>query len=84
MNKLLMDKDSLIIECQDSVLFSWKHRNFFSVALGFRVDEKNGRYVKKSDTPIELLTELLSYFEDDQISFEADEKITILLNQIKL
>lgn len=86
MVKLSLKNKSLIVEggATDGI-FQWEHRIFFTTLAGYRLDELNHRYLfADKKRLISTISETASYLKEERISFETDEDVSKVLQQLRI
>lgn len=84
MINIQIKKNILTIEDQTKNIFSWKHRAFFNVLLGFEVDEENGFYLFFEKKEFQnLVKEITNYLKENGFEFTCDQEIKNLISNIK-
>ncbi|MGC2236777.1 MAG: DEAD/DEAH box helicase [Pyrinomonadaceae bacterium] len=74
----------LVIEDKTEDIFDWRHRVFFNISLGFKVDEENTRYYYSDNNEfLDIIKEVIDYLDEEKIEFEADKTVLELISHIK-
>lgn len=80
--RISYERNTLVVDGPADLLFSWGNRVFFVTAAGFRIDEKNERYIFYNEANLhEVLVETIEFLREENISCEIDEPIARLLKK---
>jgi len=69
---------------RDQQIFAWKHRLFFTVAAGYKVDKARDCYLFSEKAEVmEVLRDTVDYLRDEGIDFEVDAEVEKLLQRLR-
>jgi len=78
-----IQNSELIIEDADKSIFDWNHRAFFNISLGFKHDDGTNTYYNHDKSEfIDLVKEVVSYFNEENIDFQGDISVSKIINTI--
>lgn len=86
MVKLSLKNKRLIVEgSATDGIFQWEHRIFFTTLAGYQLDELNHRYLFSDKKKLmSTISETATYLKEEDISFETDEDISKVLQQVRV
>lgn len=78
-------KNKIIINCsEDPVILEWEHRSFFTLAVGYEVEEHKQQYIYSNlKTLHRILLETIDYLNDEGFEYELDKFILHVLERDK-
>jgi SNF2 family DNA or RNA helicase len=83
MINILFKNNDLVIEDKTKGIFTWKHRAFFNISLGFEVDEKNDCYFYSEKNQYQdAVKEIVSYLKDEEVEYIMDQQVSDLITNI--
>ncbi len=84
MIKIEIKNNDLTVEDKTKSIFTWNHRTFFNISLGFEVDEENNCYVYANKNEFEgVIKDVTSYLKDEKIEFITDQQVSDLILNIQ-
>lgn len=83
MINILIKNNDLVIEDKTKGIFTWKHRAFFNISLGFEVDEENDCYFYSEKNQFQdAVKEIVSYLKDEEVEYTMDQQVADLITNI--